>query len=195
MKCKNHYLEKRALAILLLLLLGAFFAAAQDRYSGRPNYRPGQSQRFYVWENLDWFQIRITTARRSTRVFSGILKAHEGTFSDVQLVGREIGDWLRVSKDGTLLAFRFSNAGFVDGFRFQTDAGAITAFMKINSKRAGRKEIYLGRLGLHPLINPFTLVIRGKIGDYQIDEDDLDENLATEEVEELIPESELEEEA
>ena len=50
-------------------------------------------------------------------------------------------------------------------------------------------------MGLHPLINLFTLVIRSKIGDYQIDEGDLDENLATEEVEELIPESELEEEA
>jgi hypothetical protein len=195
MKYKPRLSAKHALVILLLFHLGAGSLAAQDRYSGRPRYRPGQSQRFYVWENLEWFQVRVTTARRSSRVFAGVIKAHEGTFRNVQLVAREIGDWLRVSKDGTLLAFRFTNAGFVDGFRFQTDAGAITAFVKISGTRANRKEIYLGRLGLHPLINPFTLVIRGETGDYQIDEGDLDESLATEEVEALIPKAELEEEA
>jgi hypothetical protein len=123
--------------------------------------------------------------------------ASDGTFTDVRRVRIDAGDWVRLSRDGRRIYFSFVTRRGVDGLDFRTDAARIAFRLRINGREAApRAEIFLGRLGRHPLNNPFVLFVK------EADRDDdsvrlefLEPSKDDVNVLDLIPGGELEEES
>lgn len=190
---------KRALmAVLVLVLVGGVVAGQQRRYEGRPRLVRGSEDRMYLWgDDNGRFNVRVTSDRPNTRI-TGVIHAWGGTFTDVRLVRREAGDWVRLSRDGRHLFYNFQVSRLLDGFDFMTDASSITASFLVNGTRAQPRQINLGRRGVAPLANPFSLGITvddGRAGPprgARVPDTVPDDAV---EVDRVIPEAELDEES
>ena len=185
-------MKRIILATLLLAALVGSVSADPRRYLGRPNIDRGVMDKFYVWGNDNGrFNVRVTSNNRNA-IMVGVIRAWNGAFTDVRLVRREVGDFLRVSQNGDFLYFRFRVSRRVDGFDFLTDATALSIRFEVDGKKARPAQIHLGRLEMRPVSNPFALGITEdsveNIGEFVFNP-----SMATVEIESEIPESELDE--
>ena len=156
--------------ILGLALLGAAFivpataaAATCDEghwpaaTQGVPvNYHSGGRAGDYIWHSDTGWHLRTTHVTSSRVVFTGrIVSDKPLTVSGVRLEG---GDSFTLSADKLTLTYRFLNYGNIDGLNFRT---ACATTLRIKGSMSGEKlpltRIWIGRAGVHPLSNPFTI--------------------------------------
>ena len=186
---------KRMLLVLLLFLVAlALFAQSDKRYEGHPRFRAGMPRRYVIWEEGGVFKLRTTTAMVLNR-FSGAIYALGGTFSNVRVVRRDPGDYVRLSRDKKRLYFSFTTNKGVDGLNFETDASSLAYSLNINKEKANnRLEIFLGARGRHPLKNPFLLGVKpgGETESVPPIDDQADEG---DEIQEVVPQDQLEAES
>jgi hypothetical protein len=181
--------------VLMMLLVGVSLgtlSAEPRRYLGYPRIVRGGQDKFYVWGNDNGrFNVRVTSDSRNA-ILEGILRARNGVFTDVRLVRREPGDFLRVSESGEYLYFRFRVSRRVDGFDFLTDATSLWIRFEVNRSKARPRQIHLGRREIRPAANPFVVGITDD-GTENIGEFVFDPSEARVEISEEIPGSELDE--
>ena len=156
--------------IIGLALLGAAFivpatAAAATSDEGRwpaatqgvpVSYQSGGRAGDYIWHSDTGWHLRTTHVSASRVVFSGrIVSDKPLTVTGVRL---ERGDTFTLSADKLTLTYRFLNYGNVDGLNFRT---ACATTLHIKGSMSGVKlpltRIWIGRAGVHPLSNPFTI--------------------------------------
>jgi hypothetical protein len=187
----------------LLLVVGLPFISAtlvygeQDtRYKGQPPFEAGMTRRFVIWEDGGEFKLRTTTRQMLNR-FSGAIYAVNGTFSDVRMIRRDPGDFVKISRDKKRIFFSFLTKKGVDGLNFKTDAKRLAFGLRINRRSAAKNlEIFLGTEGKHPLHNPFMLFLGEAAKDDNVTGVSVDETKDEGElVTEVVQENELEDAA
>jgi hypothetical protein len=137
----------------------ALFAGSERRYEGKPVFAAGMSRRYVIWEQGGLFRLRTTAAGVLQR-FHGVIRAGDGTFTEVRLIRLEPGDWVKRSRDDQRLYFSFSTRRRVDGLNFRTDASRLDFRLRVENREAvPATEIFLGRQGRHPVNNPFALFV------------------------------------
>ncbi len=151
------------------------------------------SRRYAVWEEDNIFKIRTTTAELS-KVFSGVIYAGEGIFTDIRVVRLDRGDFVRLSNDKKRIYFSFSTNEGIDGLNFTTSARRLAFFLFINNRKAGPNlEIFLGENGIHPVNNPFMIYMTDENRDDDSVPEDLEISMEPEgdAITAVIPESEM----
>lgn len=110
----------------------------------------------YLWHNSNGWHLRVTHVGSRKIMFSGrIVSDQPLTVAGVRL---ENSDAFTLSADKLTLTYRFANYGNIDGLNFRT---ACATTLHVRGSMAGEKlpvgRIWVGRAGVHPLSNPFTI--------------------------------------
>ena len=119
-------------------------------------YHSGARAGDYLWHSATGWHLRTTHVSSSRIVFTGrIVSDKPLTVTGVRL---ERGDTYTLSADKLTLTYRFQNYGNVDGLDFRT---ACATTLHVKGSMSGAKlplaRIWIGRAGIHPLSNPFTI--------------------------------------
>ncbi len=123
---------------------------------GRPRLHVGSRAGDYIWHDATGWHLRVTHPGSAAVVFSGTIR------SDVALtvkgVRLESQDTFTVSADGKSVSYRFVNHGRIDGLDFTTACATRLSFgAHMNGHKLSIWRIWVGRLGHHPLENPFVI--------------------------------------
>ena len=182
--------------LIVFLCFSGYLSAEPRRYQGKPVFRAGMVRRYIIWEEEGVFKLRTTT-KEMLKIFTGVIYADEGVFTDIKLIRLDTGDYVKLSNNKKKLYFSFSTHKGVDGFNFTTNAKRLVFHLLINNRKAAKKlEVFLGANGIHPFNNPFLLFMTGSNTNDEVPAD-IDVNMESEgeEVTAIVPDSELEAES
>lgn len=82
--------------------------------------------------------------------------------TDLKPVRTDVADGIRVGPDGKCVVFDFRTNAGVDGFDFRMPDGDIVYDINIDGAAMAPKQIHVGKTGISPQNNPFTLNRDGK---------------------------------
>jgi hypothetical protein len=125
---------------------------------GRPSgLQSGAPAAFWVWRNAAGiWKVRTTTAKK-VMVFTGRVKGVGAVIGRVKGNRTEFGDRLKRGSGGEI-AFRFTTAGFIDGFDFRAPANACIRF---DLQTDAGKAIHVGKSAAAPKASHFILCPAG----------------------------------
>lgn len=126
---------------------------------GMPAVHAGSPAGDYLWHDATGWHLRVTHAGTAGVTFSGTIRAnHKLHVTGYRL---ETGDRFVVSADGLSVTYRFVNHGRIDGLNFTTECATR---LGVSGRMSGAllpvRRIWIGRLGRHPLQNPFVILRR-----------------------------------
>ena len=126
---------------------------------GRPDrFDAGDIGGVYLWHDDSGWHLRVTHATDDKSAFTGRI-ATSGHLVDVQAVGLEHNDSLRVGADGHSVVFRFENYGHIDGVDFHTRcAPSITLSFTRGAHRLPASRVFVGDHKTNPASDPFRIV-------------------------------------
>lgn len=156
---KNGKLFSAFIALTLVTLF-AFPGAAlawPGSTEGTPRaFDAGDSRGFFIWHNDNGWHIRTTTHGRE-HVFTAVIKT-DGRFVGVDGKKLENDDRVRLSPDRDTLHIRLETAGGADGVDFRVAGGdRLTFNLFMDGRPVDNDQIYLGRHGVHPRDNRFSV--------------------------------------
>lgn len=126
---------------------------------GRPVVKAGMPAVQQVWHGAGGWHLRVTkeqNGRTNRLIFSGTISAT----APIHYRGRHLekGDKVLLSSDRKTLSFRFYNVGYIDGLDFTTDcASSVTFNLQTGAGQTPLDHIALGKDGVHPTSNAFTV--------------------------------------
>jgi hypothetical protein len=140
---------------------GVYDGEWPDVFNGRPaNLDAGGTGGVYLWHDNDGWHLRVTHNGHDEALFAGTISTPgEITYQRVQ---DEKADKTSVGPFGHVLAFRFTNYGYMDGVDFQTTcAPRITFDLEAGTDEGhlhqiGTERIFVGHADSNPTSNPFT---------------------------------------
>ena len=139
-----------------LLISGAALAMPNEAFKGKPDFSAGAALGAYAWHDGDGQHVRFTTVDNKTaRQFSG--KVCGANITDLRPVRTDVGDGIRVGPDGKCVGFDFRTNAGVDGFDFRMPDGDIVYEINIDGAPMATKQIHVGKTGVSPKNNPFSL--------------------------------------
>jgi hypothetical protein len=108
-------------------------AALAKKYApGRPNFKAGDPEAYYIWYDDGGWHLRGTSGTKDKHTFHGVIRA-PGGLSSVKPT-RE-GLMKRIDISGESLRFEFEvGKGMVDGFDWQQTHACFTGEIKLDGK-------------------------------------------------------------
>jgi hypothetical protein len=139
-----------------LLISGAALAMPNEAFQGKPDFSAGAALGAYAWHDSDGHHVRFTTVDNKTaRQFSG--KVCGANITDLRPVRTDVADGIRVGPDGKCVGFDFRTNAGVDGFDFRMPDGDIVYEINIDGAPMATRQIHVGKTGISPKNNPFSL--------------------------------------
>lgn len=124
---------------------------------GTPVIQPGTAAGDHVWHDATGWHLRVTHAGTAAVIFSGTIRANRPLH--VSGYRLESGDTFSVSADRLSVTYRFVNRGRLDGLNLTTEcATRLTIGGRMSGALLPVGRIWVGRLGRHPLQNPFVVL-------------------------------------
>ena len=134
---------------------GAWPAAVQ----GTPALAAGTAAGDHLWHDATGWHLRVTHVGTAGVTFSGTIRANRPLH--VRGYRLETGDTFTVSADKLSVTYRFVNHGRLDGLDFTTEcATRLGVSARMSGALLPVRRIWLGRVGVHPLQNPFAVYRR-----------------------------------
>ncbi|MFO0749817.1 MAG: hypothetical protein U1F43_29715 [Myxococcota bacterium] len=131
------------------------FALKNEWFQGKPDQFEAGKLMTAVWHDTDGQHVRFSTAGKVVRTFSGKVCAEK--IAKVDGFELEPEDKVAIEEGGVCLTFTFTTDGGVDGFDFQAEGGGITYDLQMDGKPIPRKDIFIGKGGIHPKREQFVL--------------------------------------
>jgi hypothetical protein len=126
---------------------------------GMPAVHAGSPAGDDLWHDATGWHLRVTHVGTAGVIFSGTIHANR----KLHVTGYrlESHDTFKVSTDGLTVTYRFVNHGRLDGLNFTTEcATRLAVGGRMNGALLPVRRIWIGRLGRHPLQNPFVILRR-----------------------------------
>ena len=134
--------------------------SAPDALRGAPELRPDAPAGYYIWRDRDGINLR-THGPRGAHHFRAVLHT-DGVFVDVKPVADELGDKVRVLRNGHALVLDVHTYDATDGVNFRVRGGTRLTFrLELEDRLIDTEHIFLGSMQLHPDANPFTVRLQG----------------------------------
>jgi len=129
---------------------------APDALRGAPEIRPDAPAGYYIWRDDDGINLR-THGPREAHHFRAALYT-DGVFVDVKPIAGELGDKVRVARNGHALILDVHTYDATDGVNFRVRGGTRLTFrLELEDRLIATDQIFLGSIRSHPDTNPFTV--------------------------------------
>ena len=107
-------------------------ALARKYPAGRPNFKAGDTEAYYVWYDGSTWHLRGTSGTKETHAFHGVIRAPGGVSS---VTPTRQGIMKKIDVTGESLRFDFDvTRGTVEGFDWRQTAPCFTGELKLDSK-------------------------------------------------------------
>jgi hypothetical protein len=148
---------KRTFAIVLLALCAIALAALDARVcKGKPNFAPGESKGYFIWQDGDGWHVRWAT-KGQPRTFSGAV-ASDAAFSSCEGTSQGEEDAVILAAPN-LIRFESHSSGGVKGFDFTPGPGSLKLSfdLRMDGSPVGVDLVRLGYRGTRPPVVPFVV--------------------------------------
>jgi hypothetical protein len=136
--------------VLFALVAAAGTAHARKAAEGKPQFKPGDPEAFWVWHDAAGWHMRATTPAKKQHGFHGVIRAQG--ISELKPTAKSLGGKVRL--EGSAIRFEFDLFEGADGFDWKQNEPCVALELKID-KQAKVERIFVGAKAESPSAMPF----------------------------------------